>query len=392
MATAAATATAFAALIGTAPEASAAGGPERCPAGKLCVFRYPDFAGEMKVLSGSQSQLGDWNDKISSYVNNSPMYVSWYQSPGYVCRPDCFPMTSPRSGAHAFLYEFDNTISSVRASTSPYEMQFGTRYMPWRVTPSQYRTEPLPAVARFGDLDGDRRPDLLERTFDGQLWFLPGDGKGRLIGGGWNSMTQLVRHGDQNGDGREDLFARDTAGVLWLYPGRGDGTFGRRIKAGTAWNGMREISAVGDVTGDGKGDLLARDTAGVLWRYAGNGKGGLAPRVRIGAGWNTYNTLVAPGDVTGDGRADLLARDTARGLWLYAGDGRGGFAARTKLTSVALSRAQVLVSTGDVTGDGRSDLVQDYGGNLVVHPGSANGRFGHEPGLDFDSHPNTRLF
>ncbi|MFJ2407518.1 FG-GAP-like repeat-containing protein, partial [Streptomyces xanthochromogenes] len=37
--------------------------------------------------------------------------------------------------------------------------------------------------------------------------------------------------------------------------------------------------------------------------------------------WQIYNTLVGFGDLTGDGRADLLARDASGGLWLYRGTG-----------------------------------------------------------------------
>ncbi len=48
-------------------------------------------------------------------------------------------------------------------------------------------------------------------------------------------------------------------------------------------------------------------------------------RERVGGGWNAYSALVGTGDLSGDGRTDLLARDTAGKLWRYASTG----AART---------------------------------------------------------------
>ncbi|WP_322899750.1 FG-GAP-like repeat-containing protein, partial [Actinacidiphila rubida] len=51
------------------------------------------------------------------------------------------------------------------------------------------------------------------------------------------------------------------------------------------------------------------------------------------AGWNAYTLMAGTGDVTGDGRADLVARDASGALWLYKGTGSASapFAARTKV-------------------------------------------------------------
>ncbi|MBD0736459.1 hypothetical protein [Streptomyces sp. CBMA29] len=43
------------------------------------------------------------------------------------------------------------------------------------------------------------------------MYFLRGDGRGTLIGGGWNAMTAVNRHGDligdADGDNVNDLYA-----------------------------------------------------------------------------------------------------------------------------------------------------------------------------------------
>ncbi|MFD3945012.1 FG-GAP-like repeat-containing protein [Streptomyces sp. NPDC058579] len=394
-----ATVASLATLVVAAPNASA--DSSRCPAGKLCLFQYPDFKGEMKIISSSQATLGTWNDKTSSLVNNSSLYASAHTGPNYTGNDSLH--ISPHNGAisfggGSFGGAFDNTISSIRVARTDWELSYGVGWMDW-LAPSA-RPEPTPVTA-FGDLDNNWVPDLLHRAEDGRLWFLPGYvpkgstgmPKGRLIGAGWNTMTQLVRHGDYNGDGNEDLFARDKAGVLWIYPGNGAGAFKARGKIGAGWNTMREIAAVGDITGDGRRDLVARDTAGVLWTYPGNGKGWFGARKKVGAGWNVMNRLVGPGDMNGDGKADLVARDGSRALWLYPGNGKGTFGARTKLPYAWASTEEVM-SVGDVTGDGLSDIMRTINfRELYVDAGNGRGSIGAPTHLtSYDSAEGVRVF
>ncbi|MFB7597552.1 FG-GAP-like repeat-containing protein, partial [Streptomyces sp. NPDC056160] len=167
---------------------------------------------------------------------------------------------------------------------------------------------------------------------------------------------------DLTGDGRPDLVARDASGVLWLYTGTGriSAPYATRVKIGGGWNTYNSLTSTGDLTGDGKADLVARDGSGVLWLYKGTGRTS-APytaRVKIGGGWNTYNSLTSTGDLTGDGKADLVARDGSGVLWLYKGTGRTSapYTARVKIGG-GWNTYNSLTSTGDLTGDRKSDLV-----------------------------------
>ncbi|WP_329401466.1 FG-GAP-like repeat-containing protein [Streptomyces melanogenes] len=398
--TATAVAASLATLLGAAPQAAAAENYDRCPAGRLCVFQYGNFQGKMEIISSSRPTLGIWNNSISSLVNNSDLYVAMaqdadYGGEHYFMRPHSGPndLTGGTIGR-----EWDNKVSSIRVATTEYEATQGVPWMDWFVQDHEKRPAGLPAVAQFGDLNNDSRPDLLERADDGRLWFLSGVGdanwvtKGKLVGGGWNAMTQLTRHGDYNGDAKEDIYARDRSGVLWFYPGRGDGAFGDRVRVGGGWNAMREISAAGDLNGDGRRDLLARDTSGVLWSYPGNGRGIFGDRVKVGGGWNVMNQLASPGDLNGDGKADLVARDGSRNLWLYPGNGRSTFAGRTKLPYAWPADAPVL-ATGDVNGDGISDLMRPINYQLFAYHGDGRGGLG-SPYADmlWDTAPNVRVF
>ncbi|MFI0827056.1 FG-GAP repeat domain-containing protein [Streptomyces roseolus] len=157
---------------------------------------------------------------------------------------------------------------------------------------------------------------------DGRLNYTDG-GPLRDLGGGWNIYNKIVSAGNTGGGAAEDLLARDSAGVLWHYLGYSNASLTQRIRIGGGWDAYTQIAGKGDITGDGRADLVARDRGGVLWLYRGTGNNNspFTARTRIGGGWNTYNALVSSGDLTGDGRADLVARDGGGALWLYKGRG-----------------------------------------------------------------------
>ncbi|WP_328970075.1 FG-GAP repeat domain-containing protein [Streptomyces sp. NBC_00239] len=274
------------------------------------------------------------------------------------------------------------------------------------------------------DIDGDGNGDLFARTPSGQLYLYPANGTGGVearvaLGTGFNAVTQFAGQGGVPDFDRADLFARDAAGTMWWYYSKNNGTLAKRQQVGptAGWKGAKfstasalrpqygfadmlevysgklyvngepvtsgwqiynHVFGPGDLSGDGKGDLLARDGGGTLYLYRGNGAGtGFASRVKVGAGWGGFNKLTGAGDLTGDGRADLLARATNGDLYVYPGTGQAAvpFAARVKV-GTGFGIYKNLVVTGDLTGDGRADLVAtDSAGTL----------------WRYDSYGNTKL-
>ncbi|PCC71577.1 Repeat domain-containing protein [Nannocystis exedens] len=189
--------------------------------------------------------------------------------------------------------------------------------------------------------------------------------------------------GDVDGDGRLDLVTSGTGAPprVTVYPGRGDGTFDRDAAVDTPLFAFSQF-VVADVTGDGRADVLAHGT-------------GSPPRVTVYAGGDdlalselattelfVFDHMHA-GDLTGDGRADLLiGRGDGPSPWVQVWPGTAGGLADAPVFE-ASPWAFARLRSGDVTGDGKVDLVTASTGSppqLHVHPGDGAGGVG-EPAI-----------
>ncbi|MEU5219066.1 FG-GAP-like repeat-containing protein [Streptomyces sp. NPDC020807] len=273
----------------------------------------------------------------------------------------------------------------------------------------------------IGDNNGDGLGDVVGRRADGRLYFhgsstdaSVGFRAAKLVGSGWNMYNQLVAVDDRNGDGRADLLGRDKDGALWAYSGVGNGTYTAKVKLSGDWRYADQFAQSGGVPWTGKAALYGRDKAGALWWHRGRNDGRLDSRLSgsdndwsdttfthvaaldqgpvgdvletydghlynagtghdFGGGWGVYNTLVGPGDLTGDGRADLLGRDRDGYLYLYKGNGLGtGLGTRVRV-GTGWGGYNTILGGGDFTGDGRADVVaRDRSGNLWLHKGTGS--------------------
>ncbi|MFD0428612.1 FG-GAP repeat domain-containing protein [Streptomyces zhihengii] len=116
---------------------------------------------------------------------------------------------------------------------------------------------------------------------------------------------------------------------------------------------------------------MARDRSGVLWLYLGKGDGTFTARTRVGGGWGGYTSVAAGGDLTGDGRADLVASDASGVLWLHRGTGdrSAPFAARTRVGG-GWGIYDSLTLAGDLAGAKAGDLLaRDHSGVLWLYLG-----------------------
>ncbi|WP_225848394.1 N-acetylmuramoyl-L-alanine amidase [Streptomyces sp. HPF1205] len=197
-------------------------------------------------------------------------------------------------------------------------------------------------------------------------------------------VQQISSTVPDSGATRSDLMGRDSSGNLWQYQGTGSAAspFLAKYKIGGGWSVYNVITALTPLHANGTGDIVARDSSGYLWYYQGSGSidQPFKARVKVGGGWGPYTYLAGVGDVTGDGKADLIARTSGGVLYLYQGTGNvtSPFAARVQVGS-GWNMHNALVGVGDLTGDGKADLIaRSTTGVLYLYKGtgSATAPFG----------------
>ncbi len=295
--------------------------------------------------------------------------------------------------------------------------------------------EPLRATGAFrdrdqisavGDLNEDGHQDLVGRASTGRLNVYLGTGRGtfarRSLGGGWSTYSRIAGTGDVSGDGHVDLVAVDRSGRAWLRKGNGAGKVGAPVALTRSFAGFDLITGLGDYTRDGRPDLFVRSTAtglgsalpsradgdfgklrgkvarvrGLVGVTGANVVGNAAPDLvgRRGGAWlllpnrGTFETgrpvdagfdltgvnrILNVGDWDGDGHGDVVLRSKGSGnLVLRRGDGSGGFSSGTVI-GTGFSRVRLLAAVGDMTGDGRPDLMgQPAGGSMRIYPGAGS--------------------
>ncbi|MFD7990204.1 FG-GAP repeat domain-containing protein [Streptomyces mexicanus] len=235
-----------------------------------------------------------------------------------------------------------------------------------------------------GNLDAGEEPEVLTLSATGTLSLFhssgtSGTGASAWHGLGWQIYNKVLAPGDVTGDGKPDLLARTYGGDLYLYEGTGDvsSPFRARVRVGGGWSMFDQLVGMGDMNGDGIGDVVARTPAGDLYFYAGKGSttAPLAARVRIGGGWNAYNQIVAAHDANGDGLADLIARTVSGDLYYYRADGTGNFAARQQ-SGEGFNAVDLFAGSGAVPRFGKDSILgRDSAGTLFWYGVLNNGTF-----------------
>jgi len=216
------------------------------------------------------------------------------------------------------------------------------------------------------DLDGNGSLDLVfANGSPNTVYFNDGSGTFSLSSQSLGTAdSRGVSVADVDGDGSLDLVFANADGPNTVYRNDGSGTFNPLPSLGTG--GSRAVSTA-DFDRDGRLDLVfanavqsAADTTPPFNRvYLGDGTGDFTLAANIGH----VDTLdIATGDVNGDGLSDLVVINATGGHQVYLGDGTGGFTLHPLL----------IVGTGAVAGvlddlDGDSDL------DLVLSNGASGG-------------------
>lgn len=254
----------------------------------------------------------------------------------------------------------------------------------WRVT-----TNP-----RFvTDITGDHRADVVGignagvytavsagNGGFGPLQFVPGSFSAASPGG-------LYFMADMNGDGRSDLYSINKSGVQ-VALASGTGGFAAPAVVSTTlrlgFNGFPyDKFQVADVTGDGRADIIAVSTNGPIRNVVARSLGSTYSQPAPAQSDNTSSPLFGNliGDITGDGRNDLVGPDQTKSIsWSAISRGDGTFTdfaqAADNFGAGAGWGGDHPVQLGDVTGDGRADLVGFGSAGVWTATSAGNGSFG----------------
>jgi hypothetical protein len=262
----------------------------------------------------------------------------------------------------------------------------GNGQFAWGATNLQAMTPPL--FFGVADVSGDKRADIVAveplpaSAGSGVRYMLgvnQGNGQFSWMPTNLTGMAKplFVGLADVDGDGRDDIVAVEpnpAGGVNYMVGfSRGNGQF---TWAASNLVGMATplFVCLADLDGNGRADLVAveplaaADGGGVRYMVGwsqGNGQ----------FGWSGTNLArmatpvkVVVGDVTGDGRADIIAAEpepmggVRYMVGISQGNGQFGWVA----TNLARMSTPSAVSLADVTGDGCADLV-------VAEPNPAGG-------------------
>lgn len=178
-------------------------------------------------------------------------------------------------------------------------------------------------------------------------------------------------------DGHADLVTVTggyDAGRLLFQWGNGQGGF--RTDSVFVWGDITKVVPLGDMTGDGCNDMVLVN-AGNLYRGDGECDRGLNWRLddvtKLAAGWGQFNVLTSPGDLTSDGRPDVVARQATTGdLYLYDA-GTSTLQFRGKIGAKWTAYRSVF-GGGDLNGDGIGDMLAvDKANSLWRYEGTVTG-------------------
>ncbi len=275
------------------------------------------------------------------------------------------------------------------------------------------------SVASAGDVNGDTYSDVIiganarsSNTGAAYLFLGSGTGLSSTIATTLNGITagdkfgfSVASAGDVNGDGFSDVIIgangrSSNTGAAYLFHGSGTGLSATIV---ITLNGIAvgdnfgySVASAGDVNGNGYSDVivgayLVSSGTGAAYQYPGSAAGIVSSATTLNgivAGGNFGVSVSCVGDINGDGFSDVMVGaevvSTSTGAaYLFLGSATGLPASPSTTLSgltISCSFGFSLASSGDINGDGYSDIVISAP-NLSINTGAAYTYHGSPNGL-----------
>ena len=184
--------------------------------------------------------------------------------------------------------------------------------------------------------------------------------------------------GDFAGNGRTDsVYVYPSGDIVWTFLSNGDGSYmAKSYSLGSGFDAAGGYWMTGDINGDGKADLIYVYPAGdIVWTFLSNGDGSYTAKTySLGTGFDAGGGVWTTGDINGDGRTDLVYI-YARGniAWTFLSNGDGSYTPKTYSLGSGFDAGGGYWMTGDANGDGKADLIYVYPSGDIVWTFLSNG-------------------
>jgi len=131
-----------------------------------------------------------------------------------------------------------------------------------------------------------------------------------------------------------------------------------------------------NLAGSAYSDMVVKSSTGVIKVVPTEGTLNYRGPILSKGDWSGMTLITAIGDVTGDGRSDVLAKAT-KAAWVFRGDGLGHVSRVGAAETLAFNRVDMIVGVRDFDRDGRNDVVgrDKTTTALLLYRGAGNGRF-----------------
>jgi hypothetical protein len=243
-----------------------------------------------------------------------------------------------------------------------------------------YLTGGEPTEAVIADLNADGHPDVAVAEADGfvSTFFNVGDGtlgvRRDYAAGSDGHGPVSIAAADLDGDGSADLVSANGIASISVFHNNGDGTFAAQRNYRLAGGDANSL-AVGDLNGDGKPDVVTGGVSVLL----NDGDGTFTEQDYNAQG----SKSIALGDLNGDGKLDVATANSWEGVsvLLNGGDGRLGpprvYAALPAWEYELVDADPQSLAIADLNGDHRPDLATvNFDQRLSVLVNGGAGRFG----------------